>query len=142
MAAAHKFYVYAVAIGGHVAYIGKGTGRRLRTHLTNSHNAELRAVIAEANAAGVPVRARAIKTNLSEAEAFQLEGRWIRAFRDRLANASIGRMSQEARHFYQLRTIRARIRAPSDSMSETTRWFNAWIVRELDGLIAEVAHAV
>lgn len=72
-----KFYVYVVAVGGRVAYVGKGCGHRVNTHLNRSHNVQLRQAIRRARAAGVRVSAKIIRRNLTEGQALAVERRLI-----------------------------------------------------------------
>lgn len=85
-----RFYVYVVVIDGRVAYIGKGTGKRHKSHLRKSHNFKLATQIEVARSQGLTVRAKIIRSGLIEAEALALEGRLIRRYQDRLANAKTG----------------------------------------------------
>lgn len=86
-----RFYVYAIIIGAHVAYIGKGQGRRAWSHLgANGHNEKLTLKITEARKLGIEPRVRLLKQGMTEQEAYALERRWIVRFHDRLTNHSIG----------------------------------------------------
>lgn len=94
MIESRRFYVYVVAIDGRVAYVGKGTGRRLFAHLgPNCQNPVLKDAIAAARAAQKPVRARHVKAGLTEWEALTLERKLIARHQQRLFNASLGNRS-------------------------------------------------
>ncbi len=85
-----RFYVYVVAIDGSVVYIGKGTGKRHKSHLRKSHNFKLAAQVEAARCQGLRVRSKIIRSGLTETNALALEGLLIKRFQDRLANAKPG----------------------------------------------------
>ena len=85
-----RFYVYAVAISGSVVYIGKGTGKRYKSHLRKSHNFKLASQIEAARSRGETVRSKIIRAGLTEPEALSLEGRLIKRHQERLANVKPG----------------------------------------------------
>lgn len=96
------FYVYAIVVEGSVLYIGKGKNRRAWHHLTpQCRNLKLKAAIATARAKGIEPKVRMLKTGMTEKEAFQLERRWIVRFHERLANATLGQMTEAERAWYQ-----------------------------------------
>lgn len=96
------FYVYAIVVEGSVLYIGKGKNRRAWHHLTpQCRNLKLKAAIATARAKGIEPKVRMLKTGITEKEAFQLERRWIVRFHQRLANATLGQMTEAERAWYQ-----------------------------------------
>lgn len=96
--AERRFYVYVVAIDCRVAYIGKGTGARHRTHLRKSHNFELASKIDAARREGRSVRSRIIRRDLTEADAFALEKRLIDRHRAKLTNMLPGESSWAERY--------------------------------------------
>lgn len=99
-----RFYVYAVAVGGRIAYIGKGTGRRAWSHLgRRCKNSELKAQIAEARQADGRIAVRLLRTGLTEREAYALERALIVRNHERLANRSIGQTTWAQRFSALLR---------------------------------------
>lgn len=85
-----RFYVYVIAVGGKVVYVGKGRGDRMLTHLRSSHNPTLRDTITHARKTGASVRARRIVSGLTEHEALRIERVLICRHHARLTNASLG----------------------------------------------------
>ena len=108
-----RFYVYAIRVDGRTLYIGKGTGKRMFTHLAESHNPTLRAKIEEARCVGRKVRARKIATNLTETQAMQLERRAIGKWRSRLVNVSMGSLSPLEHVATQARSSLAVLKSPA-----------------------------
>lgn len=110
---AKRFYVYAIRVDGRTLYIGKGTGKRMLTHLAESHNPTLRAKIEEARCAGRDVRARKIAVGLTETQAMQLERRAIGKWRSRLVNVSMGSLSPLEHVATQARSSLAVLKSPA-----------------------------
>lgn len=113
LANAKRFYVYAVRVDGQTLYIGKGTGNRMLTHLTESHNPTLRAKIEEARCAGRNVRVRQIASGLTETQAMQLERRAIGKWRSRLVNISMGSLSPIEHVVVQARASLSILKSPA-----------------------------
>ena len=89
------YYVYLCRIGSVMRYVGKGSGYRKNRHKKASHNPELRAMIADANENGVPVRFRVLKSDLSERDALNLEQKCIDKWRRTLCNRNAARRAWE-----------------------------------------------
>lgn len=70
-----KFYVYMIFdVNGKPRYVGKGSGKRWQTHLTNSHNKQLRGMLKSADEE-MPIVI--VRDNMVEADAFDLENKLI-----------------------------------------------------------------
>ena len=100
-----RFYVYVIAIDGRVAYVGKGCGNRMNTHLKSSHNPVLRTMVSAANRRGDSVRAKKIASCLPEHEALRIERTLICRHHNRLANASLGSVPNHEKAALQCRAI-------------------------------------
>jgi len=72
-----EFYIYtAFRPDGSPCYVGKGKGNRWRVHLRRSHNIVLRRIIAKS---GGEIPIVVVRSNLTEAEAFEIERAFIAA---------------------------------------------------------------
>ena len=89
------YYVYVCRIGGVMRYVGKGSGYRRNRHKKASHNPQLRALIADANANGVPVRIRVIAGDLNNVDALRLEGRCFDKWRRTIVNKNNPRRAND-----------------------------------------------
>jgi hypothetical protein len=72
------FYIYIAfrPWDGSPCYVGKGMGRRWRTHLSKSHNKQLRGIVSKA---GGEIPIVVIRSGLSEPESFVIEMAFIKA---------------------------------------------------------------
>lgn len=113
-----RFYVYVIAIAGRVAYVGKGCGKRMETHLKSSHNLALRAMISAARRRGDAVRAKKIASHLPEHEALRIERTLICRNHTRLTNASLGSTPNHLKTAYQCEDTLSRI-MPKDKFLAT-----------------------
>ena len=107
------YYVYIAfrPWNGRPCYVGKGNGRRWRVHLWRSHNIRLRRIITKA---GGDIPIVAIRTNLTEAEAYEIEKAFIAAIgrgdRGPLVNMTDGGEGTSG-HKQTDKTIERRVRA-------------------------------
>jgi hypothetical protein len=89
------YYVYVCRIGGVMRYVGKGSGYRRNRHKRASHNHDLKALIADANANCIPVRIRVIASDLTNVDALRLEGRCFDKWRHTIVNKNNPRRAND-----------------------------------------------
>lgn len=130
------YYVYGLVDprDGKLFYVGKGKGDRIQYHVkewdcgghSNSNLKKLRR-IDEIYSSGHEVEHRYIRCNLTERQAFKLEGSIIRALKASLTNTDPGRASEAERYCFKLASILNRKMTPEEFKQDPNNGWLGWM---------------